>query len=78
MRHALTLLATLLAASPALAQTSTTRDSSGRVVSTRSTDSTGLTTIRDAHGRVIGTERTNSTGTTTQRDGNGRVTGTTR
>jgi len=78
MQRALILSAGLLLAMPAFAETTTTRDSSGRVVSTRTTDSTGLVTIRDAQGRVIGTERTDSTGTTTQRDGRGRATGTTR
>ncbi|MDB5315357.1 MAG: hypothetical protein JWO26_1845 [Rhodospirillales bacterium] len=78
MHCALSLLAALLVAAPAIAQTTTSCDSSGRGVSTRSTDSTGLVTIRDAQGRVIGTERTDTTGTTTLRDGRGRATGTTR
>jgi hypothetical protein len=81
-RRALPLLALsiapLLLATAALAQTVTIRDSNGRIVGTRTTDSTGLVTIRDANGTVIGTEHTDTTGTTTLRDGRGTVTGTRR
>jgi YD repeat-containing protein len=70
------LIATLLLATPALAQQTVIRDANGRITTTVTTDSNGQRTFRDGSGRMTGTANTNSNGTTTFRDGSGRMTGT--
>ena len=55
--------------------TTTWRDSQGRLIGTKTTDSYGKTTYRDAQGRLQGTSSTDSSGRTTYRDSQGRLQG---
>ena len=57
----------VLAAAFCMADTVTLRDSQGRLVGTKTTDSSGRITYRDAQGRLQGTSSTDSSGRTTYR-----------
>ena len=65
----------ILSAAFCMADTVTLRDSQGRLIGTKTTDSTGRTTYRDAQGRLQGSSTTDSSGRTTYRDSQGRMKG---
>jgi YD repeat-containing protein len=69
------LLALVLAASPALAQSRTYYDASGRTAGRSVTDSAGSTTFYGADGRVSARSSTSGSGTTTVYDAKGRAIG---